>query len=246
LFANRICLGNVYRDEAKYDQAFTEYFLASKIAQNISDTSLEASTSNLIASIHNCKGAYDLAEQYATHAIGLVRNSVATTELSDAYEELAVTYTNMDRMLDAAKSYIDAASVLNGMHRDERMFGLALEGLFIFSDETKPVEFVRALYVLCDKEVKFDAKKLPLIDNLYNSIWPITRVTDINDTQVPTVVFCRDDIADHWEAGKRGGGAMQILLGLTLMEIAYRILGGEVDLEVLRPKIVRIVRQTIS
>jgi hypothetical protein len=74
----------------------------------------------------------------------------------------------------------------------------------------------------------------------------VTRPSDPFDNNAPTIVICREDIANRWTAGKRGGGSMQVLIGLTLIEIAYRIFRGEVDLESLHPKIVGLVRQTMS
>lgn len=429
---NRICLGNVYRDEKEYDKALKEYFQAAKDAQKIGDRSLEASTSNLIASIYNRMGNTDLAIQFATHAIALVRDTLAITELSDSFEELARAYLATNQDEKAAGAYIDAAFALKNSQREEEMSRLALEGLFIYVENNLVRQYIDALAILWDMNViTGDFSKLTPIEQLYDVTWPllqlvprrhmidflglhfrlmfngipktisrylfrkisrrllalefnptenwrilfpilpllvsvptdimqmfdivdladelhrvvpdisfkpksdgaahwvlnldlqtpflcsitqlddgtdtataamilalflkgfeveireelttgvrvacdeipiqicntrdlpdgfekylgpsvksdvcaVTRPTDMADTVVPTIVICRDDIAENWGAGKRKGSAMQMLVGISLAEIAYRLFKGEVDMETLRPKIVGIVRRTIS
>lgn len=430
---NRICLGNVYRDNEDYDNAFKEYFLAAKDSQQIGDRSLEASTSNLIASVHNRMGNADLAIQYATHAIGLVRGTLATTELSDSYVALAHGYLCANREIDAAKAYIDAAVALKDAREEDELFRLALKGLFIFVENKMTKEYTQAFGDLWGAGTMPHADtKLSLVDQLYRALWivlpiaprtriidlcglhfrlmfegipqpigrhlfrrlsrelimrgpgpaqenwrilfPIlpllvsippsalqlsdiaelgdglqrlcpglsykpqndgaahwvielelgspficsitqadagadtatasmilalflkgfesdirgelataqglaihelaiqifntrnmpehmlkhidsaiedqecivTRTTDPSDKTTPTIVVCREDIASHWNAGKNHGGSMQSLIGLTLVEIVYRLFGGEVDLDSLRPKIVELVRKTLS
>lgn len=61
----------------------------------------------------------------------------------------------------------------------------------------------------------------------------------------PIIVFCRD-ISCHWRGGTGRSSALQTLYGLFLKEVAYMLLDGEVENESLRPKIVEVVRKTIS
>jgi len=63
---------------------------------------------------------------------------------------------------------------------------------------------------------------------------------------VPTFVVCHEDIGRQWRAGTGSVSAVQLLLGETLVEVAYQLLKGDVDLDVLKPKIVGIVRKTVS
>jgi tetratricopeptide (TPR) repeat protein len=63
---------------------------------------------------------------------------------------------------------------------------------------------------------------------------------------VPTFVVCSPDLAKKWEVGTGSGSAVQILIGKVLIEVVYQLLKGEVDLDVLEPKIVEIVRKTVS
>jgi len=430
---NRVCLGNVYRDKENYDKAFAEYFLAAKAAQQTGDRSLEAATSNLIASVHNRMGNADLAIQYSTHAIGLVRGTLATTELSDSCEELAHAYLTAGRDRDAGSAYVDAAVALKGAQKEEELFRLAMEGLFIFVEEKLVQEYLAAFGSLFGSDAASGngTVRAP-IDQLYSALWrvlpvvprtritdfcglhfrlmfegipprmgrylfrklgheliarrsvshhgawrmlfpvlpllasapistiqlsdiadlgdglhracpglsfkpqedgaahwvleldlgtpflcsitqldngadtaiaamilavflkgfeqdireelttaqgiatreiaiqvcntrdlpdgmekyirpivddqvcAVTRTTDPTDKTTPTIVICREDIGSQWNAGMRGGGSVQLLIGLTLVEIVYRLFGGEVDLESLRPKIAGLVRKTLS
>jgi tetratricopeptide (TPR) repeat protein len=63
---------------------------------------------------------------------------------------------------------------------------------------------------------------------------------------VPTFVVCSADLAKKWEVGTGSGSAVQILIGTVLIEVVYQLLKGEVDLDVLEPKVVEIVRETVS
>lgn len=75
----------------------------------------------------------------------------------------------------------------------------------------------------------------------------VSRPTSPKDREsVPTVVICHDDIAQHWHAGRGSGSAIQLVFGLTLLEIVYQLFEGEVDMEALRPKIVSVVRRSIA
>ncbi|WP_437634660.1 DUF4062 domain-containing protein [Sorangium sp. So ce854] len=75
----------------------------------------------------------------------------------------------------------------------------------------------------------------------------VSRPTNPKDPQrVPTVVVCRDDISRHWHAGQRRGSAIQVLFGLTLVEIVWQLFEGQIDMEVLRPRIVSVVQKSIS
>jgi len=64
--------------------------------------------------------------------------------------------------------------------------------------------------------------------------------------KVPTIVICRDDISRHWHAGRREGSAVQILFGLTLVEIVWQLFEGEIELDALHPRVVSVVRKSIS
>jgi len=63
---------------------------------------------------------------------------------------------------------------------------------------------------------------------------------------VPTFVVCGRDLGRQWRAGTGSGSAVQVLLGEVLIEVVYQLLEGELDLDVLRPKIVQIAPKTVS
>jgi tetratricopeptide (TPR) repeat protein len=427
---NQICLGNVYRDQKDYDKAYTEYFLASKAAQDIGDRAIEASTSNLISGLHNRMGNSDLAIYYANHAVSLVQGTLATIELSDSLEELGDAYSSNNEPMEAAKAYIDAAAALKDSNNPEEVARLASCGLFLFVKEkqidsylssidqvwdlnlgdednhttryrlyarfleilpnlpqTKIIDVLglhfrllfeglsklesRYLFSILSRDIvaRDSSSKevwqllfpiLPLLtsatnssisnfeivtlaDSLHKNIdgisfkprvdgssnWTVelsgknpvsftiaqidnendsaicamilalflkgfekdieyqfasdegffcneisiqicsaseltgtteemirpalrdapctvSSLSDISDLETPTIIFCREDIAESWEAGTGKGSSIQLLIGLTLTEIAYRLLGGEVERETLRPKVLEILRKTVS
>jgi len=63
---------------------------------------------------------------------------------------------------------------------------------------------------------------------------------------VPTFVVCHHDIGRQWQTGTGSSSSVQALLGWVLIEVVYQLLNGEVDLDVLRPKILQVLRQTVS
>ena len=85
-----------------------------------------------------------------------------------------------------------------------------------------------------------------LAPHLDDTFCAVTRPSDIADDQLPTFVCCREDIGDEWGVSSGKGGSLQVLLGYTILEIIYAMLHGEVELETLKPKIVSVVRETIS
>ena len=72
-----------------------------------------------------------------------------------------------------------------------------------------------------------------------------TRTNDYSG-QTPIMVFLHPDFLSRVMAGEGVGGALQSLLGLTLVELVHFLLNGEVDHEQLRPKVVSMVRRTLS
>ncbi len=74
----------------------------------------------------------------------------------------------------------------------------------------------------------------------------VTRPTRPLEDPVPTFVLIRKGIAREWAPGSGKTSALQILLGETLVEFVFQLFRGEVELEVLQPKIASLLRQTIS
>lgn len=77
-------------------------------------------------------------------------------------------------------------------------------------------------------------------------ICAVTRPADPKRYSMPTFVVCSQDIADQWESGTGSGSAAQVLLGEILIEASYQFLQGEVDLEVIKPKVINLMKRTIS
>lgn len=74
----------------------------------------------------------------------------------------------------------------------------------------------------------------------------VTRATDPKSPdQVPVFVFCRAGIQDEWKLEPGKESALYLLLGLTLVELVFQLLNGEIETAVLEPKIVRLVRKIV-
>lgn len=82
--------------------------------------------------------------------------------------------------------------------------------------------------------------------HLNGNFCAVTRPTSPDDDTAPTLVSCEEHIGDNWGVGEGRGGALQSILGLTLLELVYSMAHGEIELETLKPKIVSVIRETIS
>lgn len=75
----------------------------------------------------------------------------------------------------------------------------------------------------------------------------MSRPTDPKKEQgLPTNVFFRDSIVDSWAPGTGKGSNLHVLLGQTLLEVIFQLFGGEIDEDVLRPKLLRVIQETVS
>jgi tetratricopeptide (TPR) repeat protein len=59
----------------------------------------------------------------------------------------------------------------------------------------------------------------------------------------PTFVFLASDFIEQVSVLREGGHALELLLALTLTELAFQLLRGQVEMEAIRPKIVSLVRR---
>ena len=70
--------------------------------------------------------------------------------------------------------------------------------------------------------------------------------TDDERGKTPLYVFLASNFLKRATAGEGVGGSLQTLWGLALVELIYALLKGEVDDDEIRPKVVSLVRKTIS
>jgi len=70
----------------------------------------------------------------------------------------------------------------------------------------------------------------------------VSRPTDFKEIS-PTCVFLSNSFLKEVSFGRQGGSALQVLLGLTLVEVAFQLLQGEVEMDTIRPKVVSLVRR---
>jgi tetratricopeptide (TPR) repeat protein len=76
----------------------------------------------------------------------------------------------------------------------------------------------------------------------------VSRPTDMesDDGSMPTYIFLSTGFSSNVKVGEGKGGPMQILFGFVIAEVAYRLMRGQVDLEVITPKLVELVRRSTS
>jgi len=86
------------------------------------------------------------------------------------------------------------------------------------------------------------SKTLDLGDLLANQPCIVSRPTNFNEVS-PTYVFLGPSFLKEVSFGDISGSSLQILFGLTLTEVAFQLLHGEVEMDEIRPKIVSLVRK---
>lgn len=72
-----------------------------------------------------------------------------------------------------------------------------------------------------------------------------TRTEDFSG-ETPTLVFLSSNFLTRAEVGEGVSGSIQMMLGLTLVEVLYQLFKGEVDHDQLRPKVIELIRKTLS
>ncbi len=65
------------------------------------------------------------------------------------------------------------------------------------------------------------------------------------DASLPIVVFARGDLTSSWLIGKNRGNSGQILFAKVIVELAYHLYAGEIELDLLYPKVIALVKKTV-
>lgn len=73
----------------------------------------------------------------------------------------------------------------------------------------------------------------------------VSRPTNF-DTSSPTYVFLGPSFLADVSFGRQGGHALPLLFGLTLVEVVFQLLRGEVEMDSIRPKVISLVRKAQS
>ena len=162
--------------------------------------------------------------------------AIWTVELS-LPAPIAITIAPMDDKPATTLACLQLALFLKGFEVD--LSRDLLGGIALLSELT--------IIVACAEAMPEDIKTLvlPHLDGVPCYVAPLTSGAD-DDSAIPTNVFLANDFMGGLSVEAGRGGSLQALLGFTLNEIIYRLLRGTVDPETLRPKLVKLVRRSIS
>jgi tetratricopeptide (TPR) repeat protein len=119
---NRINLGNLRRDEGLLDQALSEYQMADRLATEGAFPRDEAAANELIASILNEKGEFQLALFHAQHAASLARGAGDFYLVARAEQERAEAYLVKGEIESAIDAFISAANAISAVQSGGKFF----------------------------------------------------------------------------------------------------------------------------
>ena len=105
VYKSRINLGNVHRDGGRIENAVEQYELAEKAAVGGGNAEGEASANELIASLMNDKGDYELAEHRARYACGVGSRIEHQTLIARAQKQCAVALAGQGDLNGAVEAY---------------------------------------------------------------------------------------------------------------------------------------------
>ena len=129
---NRITMGNVCRDRGELEDALLAYHAASDAAVGGALRDSEASATELIASVYNDQGRYDVALLHARHAAALARMIGAQELIARAEEEVARAHGGLREAEHAVGAYSVAARSIGIVRPGGRAFvQLVLDGLYL-------------------------------------------------------------------------------------------------------------------
>jgi tetratricopeptide (TPR) repeat protein len=128
--------------------------------------------------------------------------------------------------------------------------------LFLKGFETQVKERIVGTEAISQREVRIivgSSVSVPsdvaphVTPDLVDSPFVVTRPTSFQaDETIPTIVFFREGITKEWMPGSGKGSSMQGILATALLELVFQCFRGEIELEVLRPKVVNLMRHTVS
>lgn len=101
------------------------------------------------------------------------------------------------------------------------------------------------IYVMSAENIPDSIKKF-VEPHLSDQICTVSRPTHPGDSNsVPTMVYFKPGITGSSSWNQQEIAGLEVLFGYALLEVVYQIFQGEVDLDVLAPKIARLVRQNV-
>lgn len=151
-------------------------------------------------------------------------------------EPVVLSITAMDEMPEITFAAMALAFFLKGFEGElrKKVFGTL-----------KPRPEL-CIYVVDLAEAPDDIAQ-PVRDAIGERSSMVSRQTDpALEPPAPTAVFIAEDFVEGLTVGQGRGGSLQVLLGYGVLEIVYSLLRGEVEHSVLSPKLVELVKTSIS
>ena len=195
---NRISLGNVRRDEGNLDQALIEYGIAEQVAATAGLRDTESKVNELIASVHNERGEYDLALHRAQHATS-VANLVGDHDLAaQAAEEHAIALNGLHDHEKAIRAYADAATASSALHPGgSRFVSLTSKALQLCATSERPDLKIQLLKDLFVPDLEAVDGGVAALDVLYHALPKMADTITREDCLLSIVALSMADLLTH-------------------------------------------------
>jgi tetratricopeptide (TPR) repeat protein len=183
-----------------------------------------------------------------------------STALTHSVDGLGVRYTEHDDcvwtvVLELARPItitvltMDNSPAVSAVSQALAVFFKAFEkeiGEIVGRSEVSEIALQVASYEEMPADLREVSQRMFRIEQLLTEQGSAVTRTDDFSGETPTMVFLASDFLANAVAGGGVSGSMQTLLGLTMIELVYQCFKGQVDEEEIRPKIVSLIRRTLS
>ena len=163
--------------------------------------------------------------------------SRAWTLVLDIGRRVTVSIANLD---SSPASGLAALALALFMKAFERELAQDLIGGEAASDEL--LIHIATFSQMPDDLRRLASEQLDLEAILKEQPCVVTRPTRFHENS-PTLVFLSDTFLADVSFGETEGHSLQVLFGLTIVEVTFQLLRGEVEAETIRPKVVSLVRR---
>ncbi len=220
------------RDAAKENDAIEPWrilyagIVVCSMLKETQEPFLGAQLAQLIsANVNDLFARQDGASQLWTVVLNLGRRVVVSIVSMDDTPETALACSALAMFLKSFELNLNKELIANGAAKDEVQ-------IFIGHIDHFP------------GDVRKSVESLGVTETLRKQAVAVTRTTNFNEG-MPTWVILSPTFNEDIVFGEGKGGSLQMLFGLTLTELTFQLLKGQVENETIRPKVVSLVRRTI-